>query len=80
MGSNIEYSIAFVLKIDKTKGESQSHPSPFTFSHKRIDGELIKSAKFLDNLDKSIEVDEHELTLVIIGEKGWMEFIVGNFF
>ena len=60
--------------------ESQSHPSPFTFSLKRIDGELIKSTKLLDDLDKSIEVDEYELTHVITNEKGWMEFVVGNFF
>ena len=69
----------FVLKIDKTKGESQSHPSPVTFSLKRIDEELIKSTKFLDDLDKSIEVGEHELTSMITSEKEWMEFVVGNF-
>ena len=80
MASNTDYSIAFFLKIDKTKGDSQSPPSPFTFSLKRIDGELIKSARFLDDLDKSIEVDEHELNPMITGEKGWMKFVVGNFF
>ncbi|KAH9291049.1 hypothetical protein KI387_044178 [Taxus chinensis] len=78
LSPNTQYIVSFVVKIDKT--EVPSYPSPFVFSLKTPNGDLIESARFLDDLEKPVE--KHgglKMTPVTYGENGWIEFVVGEF-
>ncbi|KAH9289107.1 hypothetical protein KI387_033224, partial [Taxus chinensis] len=78
LSPNTEYSVSFVVKINKRKVES--HPTPFTFSLTTTDGDVIESARFLHDLEKS--VGSHgglKMTHAKYGEHGWIEFIAGDF-
>ncbi|GLJ36054.1 hypothetical protein SUGI_0723420 [Cryptomeria japonica] len=69
-----EYSVSFVLKIEKNS--MPTCPSPFTFSLLTMDGKLIEKAIYLDDHQKSVTKDKPN---IINAEKGWTEFVVGDF-
>ncbi|GLJ10586.1 hypothetical protein SUGI_0131160 [Cryptomeria japonica] len=79
LSPNTEYTVAFVVKTDQSR--VHSHQSPFEFCLQTIEGNLIQSARFLDDLERSVESHgEFTMTLLINAEDGWMEFVVGEFF
>ncbi|GLJ10584.1 hypothetical protein SUGI_0131140 [Cryptomeria japonica] len=79
LSPNTEYTVAFVVKIDQSR--VHSHQSPFEFCLQTIEGNLIQSARFLDDLERSVESHgEFSMTPLINAEDGWMEFVVGEFF
>ncbi|GLJ36021.1 hypothetical protein SUGI_0722640 [Cryptomeria japonica] len=79
LSSNTEYTVAFIVKIDKSR--TNSYPSPFVFSFKTPEGNWTRSARFLDDLDKPVESHEGlQMTPLRYAENGWIEFIVGEFF
>ncbi|GLJ55208.1 hypothetical protein SUGI_1184670 [Cryptomeria japonica] len=79
LSPNTEYTVTFVVKIDQRKMDS--YQSPFEFSLQTIEGNLINSARFLDDLEKPVESHGgFDMTPVKYGENGWMEFVVGEFF
>ncbi|GLJ36014.1 hypothetical protein SUGI_0722330 [Cryptomeria japonica] len=69
-----EYSVRFVLRIDKQK--MSECPSQFTFSL-IADGKSTESAICLDDFTKVVDVPKK--TDFIIQRNGWTEFVAGEF-
>ncbi|GLJ10587.1 hypothetical protein SUGI_0131180 [Cryptomeria japonica] len=79
LSPNTHYTVAFVIKIDQSR--MHSHQSPFEFSLQTTEGKLIKSARFLDDLERPVSSHgEFTMTPLIYADDGWMELVVGEFF
>ncbi|GLJ10585.1 hypothetical protein SUGI_0131150 [Cryptomeria japonica] len=79
LSPNTQYTVAFVIKINQRK--MHYNQSPFEFSLQTTEGNMIKSARFLDDLERAVSSHgDFNMIPVIDAENGWMEFVVGEFF
>ncbi|GLJ16589.1 hypothetical protein SUGI_0284040 [Cryptomeria japonica] len=90
LSPNTHYTVSFIVRMDKNSvgyGNLSSrygygHLSSFIFSVVRPDGVRMESARFLDDLEKSVETHGQGFSLTPLSqdENGWIEFVAGEFF
>lgn len=77
LSPNTKYRVSFVLKIDKN---SMNHcPTPFCFSIKRNGGQPMDSYIYMDDLQRPLSDRSKTKTTFRSSQKGWMEFVLGDF-